>query len=169
MTYLEYIHQIHKKNGHLSQKPFYVDQLYDMDRLRSIPNIYFQNVINELVGIPMTREFVKGTFSRNYYTGFVATMLWGGLGKTSWNHLVKAMTIDKPEVECKVNRLDELLRDGCLREAFHSLQQKGDEGNKFPGVDISYFTKLLYFLNSGKSPCNLLFLISGGRSFMPDY
>lgn len=157
MTYVDYIHQIIKKNGCLHQEPFYLEQLYDMGRLRSIPNPYFQRSIDNLTGIPLTRDYVRSTFSRSFYTGFVAAMLWGGLGKTSWIHLVKAMTTDKPEVECKINRLDIMLANGCLREAFHSLQRIGAEDNKLPGVGISYYTKLLFFLNERKEIQPIIF------------
>ena len=91
----------------------------------------------------------------NAYTGFVATMLWGGLGLTNWNQLVSAMSIEKKEVENRINNLQKLLGEDKIQDAFMSLQKSRDklfpQNNKFAGVDISYFTKLLYFLYDGKS------------------
>ena len=105
------------------------------------------------MGIPLTRDVVKESFERSTYTGFVATMLWGGLGLAYWRQLEAAMTIDKPEVEYKIFRIQNFLEEDRIQDAFLSLQLPTDnaQSNKFQGIDISYFTKLLYFLYKGKS------------------
>ena len=157
MTYLEYIQQNAERIKAYHQEPFTIEELYQgrINALRAIDNAFFQYRIDDLSGIPLTREFVKESFKRSSYTGYVATMLWGGLGLSNWGHLVKAMTIDKPEVECKINNLQILLERDHIQEAFMSLQISRDkqypQTNKFAGVDISFFTKLLYFLYDGES------------------
>lgn len=157
MNYLEYIQKNAHRIGVERQDPFTIEGIYGnkMERIRMIDNPYFQHQVDELSGIPLTREFITKVFNQNTYTGFVATMLWGGLGMSNWNQIIKAMSIDKPEVECKINNLQFLLGADKIHEAFMSLQSCRDktypQTNKFAGVDISYFTKLLYFLYNGDS------------------
>ena len=158
MTYLDYIQQNAERIATYHQEPFTIEELYvgKINALRAIGDVFFQYRVDELSGVPLTREFVKESFKRSSYTGYVATMLWGGLGLPNWRHLVKAMTIVKPEVECKINNLQSLLKRDQIQEAFMSLQISRDrqypQNNKFAGVGISYFTKLLYFLYDGESP-----------------
>ena len=152
MSYLDYIHEHSHFIGEVHQQPFYIEQLYNVEDLKLIPNLPFQQCVDKLTGVPLTREFIKGLFRNNeLYLGYVATMLWGGLGVGGRpKHLVMAMTMPKTEVEDKIYRISELINHGNLEMAFHSLQKTGTEDNKFQGVDISYFTKLLYFLYQGK-------------------
>ncbi len=157
MSYLEYIRQNANRIGAERQAPFTVEEVYRkrLDDLRAIDNEFFQNRLDGLLGVSLTRDYVKASFARSTYTGFVATMLWGGLGLSGWSHLVDAMTIDKQEVETKIKNLRCLLRENRIEEAFKSLQISRDNPlpqNKFAGVDISYFTKLLFFLYDGDSP-----------------
>lgn len=146
-NYIDYIRQHIMEHGASRQDPFSIEQLYDLGKLRTISNVFFQRYVDELTGVPLTREYVRSCFPQNYYKGFVATMLWGGLGKTSWTHLKQAMMVDKPEVELRIGRIQDLLHQGRLEDSFQSLQGRGPEDFKFPGIDISYFTKLLYFLS----------------------
>ena len=107
----------------------------------------YQKIVQRLWKEELTRDKVRNRFKKNLYEGYVAAMLWGGLGSdgTSFGHLVKAMSMNKKSVIKKLKDIKQLLKKGEIREAFVSMCPKGD--NKIEGVDISYFTKLLFFMN----------------------
>lgn len=149
MTYKEYIISKADRIG-ADQPSFNLLDTYDIDRLRTINNPFFQQRVDELLTVSLNRKYVFYTFTKNDYTGFVATMLWGGLGSDSytWRYLVKAMEADKPDIEFKIFNLRSLLENGNIREAFISLQR--NPNIRFDGVGVSFFTKLLYFLYNEK-------------------
>lgn len=152
MTYIEYIGSKADRIGNHPQEAFTIAEIYPgkMDRLRAIPNPSFQECLSALMNVPLTREFVRNSFRTDgAYAGFVAAMLWGGLGMTYWRSLESAMTIEKAEVEQKICNLQHLLGEDRIQDAFMSLQSPNE--NKFKGIDISYFTKLLYFLYNGNT------------------
>ena len=143
MNYLDYIHQNAERIGVYHQEPFTIERIYGkkINALRAIDNVFFRYRVDELSGVPLTRELVRESFKRSSYTGYVATMLWGGLGLTNWRHLVEAMTIDKPDVEYKIHNLQSLLESDQIQEAFMSLQisraKQYLHSNKFAGVDLN--------------------------------
>ncbi len=97
---------------------------------------------------PLTREEVRVAFEKDVYKGFVTAMLWGGLGSNgqSFNHLEKALEKSKKEeVIRKLNSVKELISQGKIGDAFLSMCFGGD--NKIDGVDVSYFTKILFFMS----------------------
>lgn len=157
MTYLDYIRNNADRIEVERQNPFTIEGIYGqkMQKLRAIDNDLFQQKVSELSGIPMTRDYIRNSFSRNTYTGFVASMLWGGLGLSNWSQLVDAMTITPSVIESKISDLQRLLNVDMIQDAFMSLQVSRDnhypQTNKIEGVDISYFTKLLFFLYNGNS------------------
>ena len=157
MSYIDYIHANAIRIGNERQEAFTVENVYGnkVNNLREIRNDLFQQRVDALLGVPMTRQFVIDSFHQNLYFGYVTAMLWGGLGLTNWSHLMSAMTIAPDEVENKLRNIKALLRANQIQQAFMSLQISRDrvfpQNNKLVGVDISYFTKLLYFLYDGNS------------------
>lgn len=99
------------------------------------------------------RDIIFGIFNENsrddnLLEGFWITLLWGNL---SIKNLNSAIT-DEPALPENRNRslavrlqsVLDYIKAGNLKGAFYSLSR--GKNNKIKGVDISFFTKLLYFL-----------------------
>ena len=157
MNYLEYIRKNAGRIGVERQNPFTIEEIYGqkMRELKAIGNSRFHKRVSELSGVPMTRDFVRNSFTVDTYDGFVTSMLWGGLGLSNMRQLVDAMTTKPSDIESKISNLQSLLDEDMIQNAFMSLQVSRDNHylptNKIEGIDISYFTKLLYFLYKGTS------------------
>lgn len=155
MDYIKYIERNSERIKNNEPQSFTIESVYNgkIDRLKAINNPDFQQSLSELLDKPLSRSFVKNCFNASHYTGFVATMLWGGLGLTSWQSVEKAMMMDKKAIESKVCHIKNLLKENKLRDAFMSLQANKSVkvNNKISGVDISFFTKLLFFLHQDTS------------------
>lgn len=107
----------------------------------------FEGIIDSLWDCELTRKDVFQLFreEKNLYKGFIAAMLWGGLGSDalSRNNLRRAFSCSKSVIEKNLNDVSQKLKENRIEEAFNSMLRKP---NKISGVGISFFTKLLYFL-----------------------
>lgn len=123
----------------------------------------FQDIANSLWNKKITRKTVRDLINNpeTLYKGFVAAMLWGGLGSDgkSFSHLESvASEAKKSDIITKLGRVKELLENNDVREAFGSMCPK--QTNKIEGIDVSYFTKLLFFMCSDSEPkgkCPLIY------------
>lgn len=108
-------------------------------------------------------QYFKAGSDESLYKGYVATMLWGGigLGGGSKTNLENAMSQPKSEILDRIKKIIEVLGSGKENEvkaAFIMMTKeygtkfkfngKDIPGAKIPGIDISYFTKLLFFLGN---------------------
>ena len=111
--------------------------------------------INDLEDKCVDRDIIFKIFNEssqdnNLLEGFWITLLWGNL---SIKNLNSAIT-DEPALPENRNRslavrLQSVLnyiKAGNLKGSFSSLSRGRNKENKIKGVDISFFTKLLYFL-----------------------
>lgn len=106
----------------------------------------------------LSREQIFIFMEEDKYRGFVAAMLWGGLGLPPMGTkcLDDAMNIDPDEIREKIHSIELFLNTGDTREAFVSCSTGGK--NKLPGIGISFFTKIMFFLSSNKiSPRPLIY------------
>ena len=147
---------------------------YKEEDFRSIKNKDFNNVWSKLERT-LTRNdlfkfFIEGS-DESLYKGYVATMLWGGIGTGggSKDNLINAMSQPKSEIIDRIKEIKKVLGSGKENEvkaAFIMMTKKygtnfnfeGKEysGAKIPGIDISYFTKLLFFLGNKDWECQPL-------------
>ena len=147
---------------------------YKEEDFRSIKNKDFNNVWSKLERT-LTRNdlfkfFIEGS-DESLYKGYVATMLWGGIGTGggSKDNLIKAMSQPKSKIIDRIKEIKKVLGSGKENEvkaAFIMMTKKygtnfkfeGKEysGAKIPGIDISYFTKLLFFLGNKDWECQPL-------------
>lgn len=116
--------------------------------------------INRL-GDRIGREDVRNLFlEEQFYDGYVAAMLWGGIDLTRRNDIqetngYKALTIKKDVIVEKLKRVSDLLINNDLPNAFLSFLDNGE--NRIEGIALSYFTKLLFFLPNNISPKPLIY------------
>ena len=151
--YTDYI--INQKQNILAtsedSNPVMVKDIYtnlkDVTIVLSIGGPSYQKIAKELWMEKLTRAKVRACFQDDLYKGFVAAMLWGGLGSNgkSFSHLEKAMVEEKkPTIVANLGRVKKYLDKGDYEIAFKSMCPNGE--NKIEGVDVSYFTKLLFFM-----------------------
>lgn len=107
----------------------------------------FESIINSLWDRDLTRDDVFRIFreEKNLYKGFIAAMLWGGLGSDARtrNNLRRAFSCPKSVIEKILKDVSQKLKENKIEEAFNSMLRKP---NKISGIGVSFFTKLLYFL-----------------------
>jgi hypothetical protein len=112
----------------------------------------FQSCIAE-IPIVIGRENILNTYrEKKFYKAFVMTMLWGNIG-TQPNRkskgdkrttsAFKAFSTSKETVDFRIKLIQEKIDNGDIKTAYRYL--KNDY--KFPGIDISFFTKILSFLS----------------------
>lgn len=107
------------------------------------------------------REDIRNLFLKGqFYDGYVATMLWGGIDLTRRNDIqetngYKALTIKKDVIVEKLKRVSDLLLNNDLPNAFLSFLDNSE--NRIEGIALSYFTKLLFFLPNNISPKPLIY------------
>ena len=157
MSYIQFIKDHIKVINQFEQQGFNWGNTYDNAFINMISdkNPVFKSV---LLDIPQTlnRIIVRDIFisEENLYKGFVACMLWGGInarrcakghpGDLTTTDAYKAFTHEKDQVEKKIKSVKGYLVQGNIASAFNSISN-GHE-NHIPGIGISFFTKLLYFL-----------------------
>lgn len=95
----------------------------------------------------LSRDCVS-KYYEDYYTGVIATLMWGGYHKSKFNRLEKILSIGKDNIEKSVAKVDNLLSQNKIRDAFLALESGDCHIN---GIGVSYLTKILYFLGKGKS------------------
>lgn len=88
----------------------------------------------------------------NEYPGFIAVMVWGGLGtglskNDSFSTILSSQ--NKPSIETKIKSIKDILSksDRAWKEKVEEAYTSLNTGkNKIDGISTSYFTKILYFL-----------------------
>ena len=166
MTYLEYIKCSSSvdamkeliKNGYVVN----LDEVYNANAkyiLGEISNENFQNIYKHIPS-QLNRRIVFEAYSESLYKGFVYSMLWGGIGSYSMNQATIAFSIPQSDIVTKLKRVSELLNKDKIKEAFESMNE-GE--NKIDQIGLSYFTKILYFMYTGKSDVRPLILDKWGK------
>ena len=119
-------------------------------------NADFETAINELPD-ELDRVTVRSFFftEKDFYKGFVASMLWGGINATrcakghkgdlKTTDAYKAFTHQKKEVVKKLRSVKMYLDNRRIDKAFSSMADPKE--NHIPGIGVSFFTKLLYFMS----------------------
>lgn len=167
MTYLEYINAHKEEIG--KPKYFILADVYrdKMEALHNLANANedFKKIYEQ---IPKDKKLYRkdvreayGKNNENPYKGFIYTILWGGLGLMQWSHLTSAVSLSKEKIEEKLNRVNDYLSNNDIRPAYMSLASNGE--NKIPGIDVSYFTKILYFMYKGNNAIRPLIYDKWGK------
>jgi len=107
----------------------------------------------------LDRTSVVKCFRKDIYTGFVATLLWGGMHKdvNLKRHFKALAKVDKTVIEEKLSRIKKMLEENKPGEALASMlrgiyaDKEERNENHIDGISVSYATKLLYFLTNGMS------------------
>ena len=104
----------------------------------------------------MQRRHIVELIRTDPYTGFIAAMMWGGIGAnrpstkggtdTPFRRLLEH---PKPEVEKAIKHAKTLIREGKLVQLFRDFSPGGR--HKLPGLDAAYFTKLFFFLGEAET------------------
>jgi len=134
-------------------------QDFSWDNYRAIPKsrqpFGFQ-VFLQTQEIPkrLHRDWIIEQFGNreNYYNGFVAAMLWGGInanrpvkgqaGNLETTNFYKAFSVPKE----KITENLEQTKIWIAKDKIHELHAEYENGKfKIPGVGESFFTKLLFF------------------------
>ncbi len=82
----------------------------------------------------------------------VATFVWGYIDTTKDMRLQQVLAVDESELLKRLNRIRKLVEDGELEEAFHSCCRCGV--NCIPGVGMSFFTKIFFFVGAADTLVN---------------
>ena len=118
----------------------------------------FKEAVEMINGIEdkcVDRSFIFNIFNgkpdgRNLVKGFWVTLLWGNLSiKNLAMAVADEVDSQSDSVRSLAARLERVRSDieiGNLNKAFSGLSRKGE--NKIKGVDISFFTKLLFFMRN---------------------
>ena len=156
MKYIDYIikYQNSIRPKEMSISGVYIKKSQWIDWVRSIDNTDLQQFIDDLERLGfdriITRQSVFDMYKKGLYEGFVYTMLWGGLGILGKENLVNALSTTKTDIESKLTRVKQMIDNNDLENAFSSMRD--NKPNKIKGVDISYLTKLLFFLCEDNNP-----------------
>ena len=82
----------------------------------------------------------------------VATFVWGYIDTTKHKRLQQVLAVDESELLARLNRIRNLVRSGKLEEAFLSCCSSGE--NCIPGVGMSFFTKIFFFVGAADTKVN---------------
>lgn len=156
-TILEYCIQYNQRIIDYNQDQF----KWDKYRVAPIIDIIdFGRCISQIPNQISRSEILDAFRNRDYYKGFIMSMLWGGIGlrpkirndKTTTS-AYKAFTIPADEVNRRLNIINEKIQNDDIQNAYRLLKTE----LKFKGIDVSFFTKLLSFLSEANTPIrNLL-------------
>jgi hypothetical protein len=147
----------HKQQGFSCEK-------YKIEPLISIRE--YKNCLDKLKEALIDRDFIINCFKKdslNYYEAFVYAMIWGGINHTrpsvkgdkTSTYFHMCLEFGSDNINNVLQSVYEFLDNENLGEAFDSMLIGN---NKIPGVGISYFTKILFFLGQ-KSSINIKPLI----------
>ncbi|WP_025765302.1 8-oxoguanine DNA glycosylase OGG fold protein [Dyadobacter tibetensis] len=99
----------------------------------------------------LQRKEVINLFSENPYTGFIASLMWGGINA---NRPQTAEGMDTPfrkilehpieKVEQAIQYAEQKIKSGEMYDLFLSFAPNGD--HDLPGIGYAYYTKLFFFL-----------------------
>ena len=154
MTYIDFIQNSKDIINGFQQDGFAWREGYDTPFLDmvSVANADFRTTLDDLPEA-LDRNTVLSYIHPNadLYKGFVACMLWGGIN-AEWpkenrkaTNAYKAFTYPKKYVVEKLKSVKEYLNNKNIDAAFSSMANPND--NKIPGIGVSFYTKLLYFMS----------------------
>ncbi|MCF2494288.1 8-oxoguanine DNA glycosylase OGG fold protein [Dyadobacter chenhuakuii] len=186
----------------LHQLPLYL--IYNHDRIINKPDQQIQPISTTYDSFPeefpVVQEILDFTVNRNLqrrhvlelfkidsYTGFIASMMWGGINSTrpktqngTDTQFRRLLEHPKKEVEDAIKHSEELIATGRLSDLFLSFAPGG--AHKLPGVGYRFYTKLFYFLGelqdvtikpliydkwSSNAHCALLIQLLGENQMLP--
>lgn len=92
----------------------------------------------------------------------VTTLVWGGIDTRMQQRLKKILDmldgdLSKQDLRKKMNGIRDLIHEGKIREAFLSCCKGGV--NQIPGIGVSYFTKVFFFIGQASSTISVKPLI----------
>ena len=168
MTYLDYIEDHKEEIKRFAQTGYGWKEGYKLSFLSTISEVNptFDSIL-KILPEELDRDTVRSYFEEDdFYKGFIACMLWGGINATrcSKGHegdlkttdAYKAFTHERKKVVEKLNSVKEYLNDGRIDKAFSSMADPKE--NHIPGIGVSFFTKLLYYLSpKGVTPRPLIY------------
>ena len=167
MSYLDYIDNHKEEIKRFAQAGYAWKKGYKFLFLSTISeaNPPFGSILKNLPE-ELDRDTVRSYFEEDLYKGFIACMLWGGINATrcakghkgdlKTTDAYKAFTHDKNKVVKKLNSVKVYLNDGRIDKAFSSMADPKE--NHIPGIGVSFFTKLLYYLSpKGVTPRPLIY------------
>ena len=153
MSYTEYIRNNFRVEDKATDLPIIYNSFKTISDIKKLGGSDFGIAIEDLWGKKLTRQDVFDIFKKDLYKGYVAAMLWGGLGAdgNTKKSFSSAMGYSRVEIESRLNDVLSLYNNGNIEIAFKSFlpSRKGQPeygSNKINGVGVSYFTKILYFL-----------------------
>jgi hypothetical protein len=82
----------------------------------------------------------------------VATFVWGYIDTRKDMRLQQVLAVDESELLTRLNRIQDLVKGGKLEEAFRSCCSSGE--NSIPGVGMSFFTKIFFFVGAADAWVN---------------
>ncbi|SGZ02157.1 8-oxoguanine DNA glycosylase OGG fold protein [Moritella viscosa] len=118
-----------------------------------IANAYFKyrhyyvidEILDECTDGYIGRKQVTVYFeNQNYYKGFFAAMIWGGIstGGVTGDNLTKLLNVAPERLESIVLVVKQLLEQQAFSQAYNYMEGKG----KLKGLGDAYFTKLFFFI-----------------------
>lgn len=164
MSYIDFIESQKDAIKGFEQEGFFWRNGYEPSFLDMVAkaNADFKTVIKNLPET-LDRNAVRSIFhsEKDLYKGFVACMLWGGInakrcakghkGDLKTTDAYRAFTFPKGDFDdgkrgivSRLTSVKQFLDEGKTGAAFDSMNN-GNE-NHIPGIGVSFFTKLLYFL-----------------------
>lgn len=107
------------------------------------------------------RQIIDLFAKKEFYDAYLCSMVWGNIGTFQNGRRIfeTAFAIPRQEVERKIKSIILLIENNNIEGAFASMCRGG--ANQFPGLGVSFFTKILYFvgesLNKGNNVLPLIF------------
>ncbi len=82
--------------------------------------------------------------NQNYYKGFFATMIWGGVstGGVTGDNLSKLLNVEQERLENIIFMVKGFLKNNLFSKAYNYMEGEG----KLNGLGDAYFTKLFFFI-----------------------
>lgn len=96
-----------------------------------------------------TRSQVIKLFKKEeYYDGYLCALVWGNIGtyKNGRKNFNNAFSISEKDCKTIIGNVKLMISDDNIARAFNSMCSKGN--NYIPGLGVSFFTKILYFVGA---------------------
>lgn len=104
-----------------------------------------------------TRSQIIELFKKEeYYDGYLCALVWGNIGtfQNGRKNFNNAFSISEKDCKTRIGNVKLMISDDNIAGAFNSMCSKGN--NYIPGLGVSFFTKILYFvgasLDNGSTP-----------------
>lgn len=125
-----------------SKQSFILEKIYkphEIEALEKIADTSFQSVFNDIKGKEISRGYVAELYSNDNYKALIVTLLWGHVFVSNLIKVLKDSDISR-----KIEIVKEYVKKGQIKEAFMFLH---DGETKIQGINVAFFTKILYFLS----------------------